>query len=96
MTIDELVSFQAREERLIRSTSGAIEKMLQAKLSISDKWFAGDQGPRIQRGHDHGRRNTLRSNERRYEMLQVECNNCYKFDYYAFGQEFCAQLVGTS
>ena len=29
-------------------------------------------------------------------MLQVECNNCYKFDYYAFGQEFCAQLVGTS
>lgn len=37
MTIDELVSFQAREERLIRSTSGAIEKMLQAKLSISDK-----------------------------------------------------------
>lgn len=70
--------------------------MLQAKLSISDRWYAGDQGPRIQRGHDHGRRNTLWSNERRYEKLQVECNNCYKFGSYAFGQEPCAQLVDTS
>lgn len=62
----------------------------------TDKWYAGDQGPRIQKSHDHGRRNTLWSNERRYEKLQVECYNCYKFGYYAFGQEPCARLVGSS